>query len=119
MGIIRTKLKIINPDNPKKIFEGDFLVDTGAKYTVLPKNIWQKLGLLPERQQNFSLADGTTISRAIGNAEVEYQNRHAYTPVVLGEEKDSPLLGVITLENLGFAISPFTREIYPDIMMTL
>jgi hypothetical protein len=30
------------------------------------------------------------------------------TPVILGEEKDEALLGVVTLENLGLVLNPFT-----------
>jgi hypothetical protein len=40
-----------------------------------------------------------------------------HTPVVLGEGSDEPLLGVITLEMLGFILYPFDRTIRPARMM--
>ena len=42
-----------------------FLVDTGAVYTVLPEDVWPALKLKPQRTVEFSLADGTIISRQV------------------------------------------------------
>lgn len=117
MGIVNTTLKIKNPADTHKIYEGEFLVDTGAQYTVLPQPVWQKLGLHPQRRQKFSLADGTIVERSIGSAFVEFQGTESVTPVVLGEKNDSFILGVVTLENLGLSINPFNRELYPAKLM--
>lgn len=117
MGIVNATLKITNPLDTSKIFEGEFLVDTGAQYTVVPKPVWQKLGLKPDRKQKFSLADGKIISRPIGSAFVEFQGVKSSSPVVLGSSRDDYLVGVVTLENLGFSINPFTRELYPAKLM--
>lgn len=117
MGIVKTHLRVINPKQPHKSYEGEFLVDTGAQYTVLPKKVWQDLGLTPHRSQRFSLADGTVIERKIGGASIVYKNIESVTPVVLGEPKDDLIVGVVTLENLGLGINPFTREIYPAKLM--
>lgn len=32
MGIVQISLKVKNPQAPKKVFEGEFLVDSGATY---------------------------------------------------------------------------------------
>ena len=40
-----------------------FLVDSGATYTLVPHDVWQALGLMPERTITFTLADGTPLSR--------------------------------------------------------
>lgn len=117
MGIVKTHLKIINPKHPRKTYEGEFLVDTGAQYTVLPEKIWRDLGLIPHRSQKFSLADGTIIERKIGGASIIYKDIESVTPVVLGEPKDNFILGAVTLENLGLGINPFTREIYSAKLM--
>lgn len=117
MGIINASLKIINPYNTTKVYEGEFLVDTGAQYTVLPRSVWQKMDLKSDREQKFSLADGKVISRPIGSVFVEFRGIRSTSPVVLGNQNDSFLLGVVTLENLGFSINPFTRELYPAKLM--
>lgn len=52
-----------------------FLVDSGARYTLLPNDVWQQLGLAPERTQEFILADGTAIQRAISSCQIELPAR--------------------------------------------
>jgi len=91
-----------------------FLVDSGATYTVLAKDVWEKLGLKPLGEMEFILADGTVIKRRISEVLLElpgYGERH--TPVVLGEEGDVNLLGMVTLEIFGLILDPFRRELRP------
>ena len=40
-----------------------FLVDSGANYTLLSKDTWEKLGLKAKKTLSFTLADGTKIRR--------------------------------------------------------
>lgn len=119
MGKIDVTLQIKNPHKPEKSYTGEFLVDTGAKYTVLPEKIWKLLDLKPERMQKFSLADGSVVERSISSAYIKFKTMEAPGPVILGKKNDSPLFGVVNLETMGLTISPFTREIYPDKLMTL
>lgn len=90
-----------------------FLVDSGASYTLLPKSAWESLKLKPKRKMAFSLADGTRIEREISECRIKLPHGEAYTPVILGQDRDEPLLGVITLEILGLVLNPFTRELQP------
>jgi len=90
-----------------------FLVDSGAIYSVLPEEVWRALRLKPERQFEFTLADGTAITRGVSECRFEIRGESATSPVVLGEADDGVLLGVVTLETLGFMLNPLTREILP------
>ena len=117
MGITNAIVKIKNPQDPSKEYEGEFLVDTGAQYTVLPEKVWKDLDLVKQRSQRFSLADGTVVERPVGSAYVEFQGTEIATPVVLGEQDDSFILGVVTLESLGLVIDPFKRQLYPAKLM--
>jgi clan AA aspartic protease len=94
-----------------------FLVDSGASYTLLPHKIWKSLGLKSKRSETFVLADGTFIEREISECHIALAGREGHTPVILGEKNDKPLLGVITLENLGLILNPFTRELQPMKLM--
>ncbi|MFH0765117.1 MAG: retroviral-like aspartic protease family protein [Calditrichota bacterium] len=94
-----------------------FLVDSGATYTLLPQTVWMNLGLKPKREMAFTLADGTAITRKISECRLTLPQGEAHTPVILGEERDEPLLGVVTLEILGLVLNPFTRELQPMRMM--
>jgi clan AA aspartic protease len=117
MGLTTVNIKVKNPQNPSKSYEGDFLVDSGAQFTVLPEPVWKSLNLAPQREQDFSLADGTVVNRKIGSAFVEFQGVETATPVVLGHKSDSFLLGVITLEALGLTLDPFSRQLYKAKLM--
>lgn len=91
-----------------------FLVDSGATYTVLKKDVWKKLGLKPLDEFEFILADGTVIKRWVSEAVIElpgYGERHS--PVVLGESEDENILGIVTLEIFGLILDPFKRELRP------
>ena len=94
-----------------------FLVDSGAKYSVLPEHVWRSIGLEPKRRMTFVLADGSTIERDISECHIQLPQGDGHTAVVLGEGEDEPLLGVVTLEMLGFILYPFDRTIRPARMM--
>ena len=111
MGVTFVKAKVMSLAGKASV-EGDFLVDTGAQYTVVPRWVVEKLKLKPRKIQEFVLADGQVVSRPIGTAILRFGGQETPTPIVLGEEKDSFLLGAVTLEELGLAVNPFTREIY-------
>jgi predicted aspartyl protease len=40
-----------------------FLVDSGAFYTVLKREVWERLGLREISRVSLVLADGTTVER--------------------------------------------------------
>ncbi len=117
MGLTKVILEIINPDKPSKAVKGEFLVDSGAFYTVLPKRMVEKLGLKAEFKQDFSLADGTTITRSIGSAYTVFEGRKIASPVVLGQVSDSPLMGALTLGAFGLILDPFKRKLHPAKLM--
>lgn len=112
MGITTVSLKIRNPLKPEKVYEGEFLVDSGSQYTIVPESVWKKLGLEIKRKQKFALADGKIISRPIGNGLIEYQGIETANPIVLGQKGDSLLMGVVTWESLGLVLDPFQRKLY-------
>jgi predicted aspartyl protease len=53
----------------------------------------------------------------VSEAFVIFPQGEAHTPVILGEEGDEALLGVVTLEILGFVFNPFNRTLYPMRML--
>lgn len=94
-----------------------FLIDSGATYSLLPKMVWEAIGLKPKRKMSFTLADGTTVERSISEAFIMLPQGEAHTPVILGEEGDEALLGVVTLEILGLVFNPFNRTLHPMHML--
>jgi len=90
-----------------------FPLDSGAIYSVLPEDVWRALKLKPEREVEFTLADGTAITRGVSECRFEIRGELATSPAVLGEADDVALLGAVTLETLGMMLNPLTREILP------
>ena len=90
-----------------------FLVDSGAKYSLLPLDDWQAIGLTPRRRMTFILADGTPIERDVSECYIQLAQGEGHTPVILGEVGDEALLGVVTLEILALVLHPFNRTLQP------
>ena len=91
----------------------EFLVDSGAKYSLLPREVWTAIGLEPKRRLTFVLADGTHIERDVSECHIALPVGDGHTPVILGEVDDEALLGVVTLEIFGFVLNPFNRTLLP------
>lgn len=95
----------------------EFLVDSGAKYTLLPEPIWKAIELSPKRRMTFTLADGTRIERDVSEMHIALPQGEGHTPVILGEPGDEALLGAVTLEEFGLVLNPFQRSLQPARMM--
>ncbi len=94
-----------------------FLVDSGAVYTLVPHDVWKDLGLKPKRIVTFSLADGSSIDRPVSECHIRLQHGDGHTPVILGEPGDDPLLGIVTLQEVGLVLHPFKRTLEPMRML--
>ena len=113
MGLTVLHVDVGNPASPEKTEPLDFLIDSGAIYSVVPAAILINLGIRPLTEQEFRLADGSKISRKKGVAVFKYGDRIGGADVIFGEEGDSQLLGAFTLEALGLALDPLKRELRP------
>jgi len=118
MGISYVVATLRHPSRRGSSLRVRCLVDTGAIYTVLPKHVWQKLGLEPLESADFTLADGTVMRRGVSEARFTIDGRSRTSPVVLGEAGEAALLGAVTLETLGLMVNPFSRRVLP-MRMTL
>jgi clan AA aspartic protease len=95
-----------------------FLVDSGATYSMVPNQVWKDLELVPTRTVDVVLADGTVLPRDVSECHITLPGLGAsHSPVFLGEPGDEALLGVITLENMGLVLNPYTRTLHPMKMM--
>ena len=93
------------------------LVDSGAKYTLLPHDVCRELELAPKRRVRFTLADGTAVERSVSECHLRLPEGDGYSPVIMGEPGDQALLGVVTLEILGLVFDPFKRTLHPMRML--
>jgi clan AA aspartic protease len=113
MGLTHIKVGIANPARPSQTLELKFLVDSGAVYSVIPGALLRKLGVKAHSKRTFILADGSEITRKIGDVLFRLDGRQGAAPVIFGEKDDSTLLGTVSLEALGMALDPMKRELRP------
>lgn len=113
MGLTVLEIEVGNPAEPAVTEKVEFLIDSGAIYSVVPAPILERLGIRPLAEQDFRLANGEKIVRKKGIALFRYGDRVGGADVVFGEEGDSMLLGAFTLESLGLALDPLRRELKP------
>ncbi len=113
MGLTVLEVEVGNPARPEVTEKVEFLIDSGAIYSVVPTPVLERLGIRPLVQQEFRLADGSKIVRKKGVAVFKLGERAGGADVIFGEEGDSTLLGAFTLEALGLSLDPLRRELKP------
>jgi len=113
MGLTVLEIEVGNPATPETTERIEFLIDSGAIYSVVPSEVLNRLGIRPLVAQEFRLADGTKITRQKGGAFFKHGDRVGVADVIFGEEGDSVLLGAFTLEALGLVLDPLRRELRP------
>lgn len=112
MGSFRVSIEI--GDIQGRRFETvEALVDTGATYTLVPRPVLQRLGIVPEERWPFTLADGRMVDHDVAQVQVRLDGRRRYTVVVFGEERTECLLGVVTLEEFRLGVDPVNRRLIP------
>ena len=113
MGLTFVTVKVANPADPSRALDEQFLVDSGAVYSLVPRTDLVQIGIEPHSRRSFILANGERVEREIGSAIFEYQGQRGDSLVIFGEQGDSPLLGATTLEGFGLILDPFRRELKP------
>ncbi len=89
------------------------LVDTGATFTKIPQTLGQRLGQEIVRNVEVELAGGRVTVRQLALANAEMEGVRSPILVTLAEEGAIPLIGVTTLEVLGFKVDPVTERLEP------
>jgi len=113
MGITSVTIDVANPATPRAGEPVDFLVDSGAVYSVVQSRVLERLGIARIGREEYRLANGEKIHRDKGIAAFQYGERIGGADVIFGEEGDMDLVGATTLESLGLSFDPLRRELKP------
>jgi clan AA aspartic protease len=89
------------------------LVDTGASYSSIPRNVLARLGVEPEEERPFILADGRRVSYGLAWIRLRLDGREQPSLVIFGDPDSEPLLGAFTLEGFGLSVEPANRRLVP------
>ena len=106
MGATYVDVTVRNPAEPHRTWTGEFLVDTGAWDSVVPRSHLEEIGLTPRGSREYSLADGSRADFELTVAEIEFEGETVGGTVLYGEEGTQPLLGVTALESGGYEVDP-------------
>ena len=87
------------------------LVDTGSTYTWVPRDVLEGLGMAPEREWPFELADGREVRYGVAWIQIRLEGREAPTLVVFGPAGTEPILGAFTLEGFLLAADPVNERL--------
>jgi len=103
VGEVLVQVKVHGPGG--SAFLDDVLVDTGAIHSVIDRVIAERLRIVAEARAEFEIIGGT-VELPLATAVLELDGRGFRVPVILGDQN---LVGLTTLETLGFAVDPTTR----------
>ena len=119
MGITELTVEIADPRDRTKWRQLQVIADTGAIFSVFPRETLQELGIAPYREETFHLADGSEIDRQVGDVFLRINGKEHTVPIIFGLPTDTPILGVTALEILGFTVDPRTGKLEPTKMLLL
>ena len=111
MGATHVTAAVRNPAEPDRTWEGLFLVDTGAIDSLVPRQHLEAIGLEPEGQRIYALADGSEIRMDVTVARIEFMGEVVGQTIVFGEAESEPLLGVTALESVGIEVDPRNQKL--------
>ncbi len=112
MGTFTIPLEVADLQGTQFI-EVESLVDTGATYTSIPKDVLQRLGIEERETRPFELADDRVVEYSVGYAAMRVENREVIAPVVFGSPGTAQLMGATTLETAGLGVDAINQRLIP------
>ena len=112
MGYTKIKGIVSNPGRTAAL-ELEFLVDTGAGYSVIPPDIAKELGLERIMKTKVVLANKAEVEADYSSAYIRIMDREVPAPVLI-VDSPMPLLGALTLQTLGLEVDPVKEEVKPS-----
>ena len=88
MGIAVVKVRVKKSHEGRRSRVVEFLVDSSAVYSVVGSTTLRGLGIRPHRTCDFFLADGSKVTRVIGDAYFEYKGIGGAAPVIVNDDAD-------------------------------
>lgn len=88
----------------------DPLVDTGATFTTIPRNLAQRLKLPYVTTRKVRTASGEE-ELEVSYVMIEILGEKVVTEVLISDKLDQVLIEVLTLEAIGFKVNPKTGEL--------
>lgn len=111
MGPTYVTVTLKKPGVQNGAFQGEFLVDTGAKDCLATAAELRKIGIEPAGSTVYELADGTIHQYKFGLVQIEFMGEVTAGRVIFGPDHAEPLLGVTALEAVGITVDLTNRTL--------
>jgi clan AA aspartic protease len=111
MSTFTIRATLIHPDDRERSVTAEFLVDTGATYSLLPREIVDRLGLTTPEELSAVLASGERVVYGVGEVRVRLDGRERTAVSLAGPPGCRPLLDAFTLEVFALAADPVNQRL--------
>ncbi|MXV86766.1 MAG: clan AA aspartic protease [Acidimicrobiales bacterium] len=111
MGTTHVTVTVKNPAARERVWQGEFLVATGAIESLVPRQYLEAIGVEPIGSRTYEMADGRRLQLDIGLAELEFMDETVGTTVVFLDDDVEPLLGLTALESAGIEVDPRNQQL--------
>ena len=111
MGTTHVTVTVKNPAARDRAWQGEFLVDTGAIDSLVPRQHLEAIGIEPIGSRTYEMADGRRLQFDIGGFELEVMGELVMGTVVFVDDDVEPLLGLTALESAGIEVDPRNQQL--------
>lgn len=113
MGTFRVDITVKNLSDQSRTRRLPVMVDTGATYTLLPRDVIDALGCRPIGSRRVLLANGREEDWPIATVLVTLDGQEGPTFCLIGPEGGPALLGAVTLEEFALGVDPVAKRLVP------
>ncbi len=113
MGTFRIEVVVKNLHDPGRSQQLSVLVDTGATYTTLPRDIADAIGCRPIGTRRVLLASGREEEWPVGVVSLTLEGQEGPTFCLIGPDGGPALLGAVTLEEFALGVDPVAKRLIP------
>ncbi len=110
MGLFRVPARLTGPTGHSEQVE--LLVDSDATLLVVPRDLANRLGVVPRRQQPVVTARRKREVWPVAEVQLNLNGRVVTTPCFIAPS-GPPLLGSVALESLFLTIDPVAKRLVP------
>jgi predicted aspartyl protease len=106
---IYLRMHISNPASVDRWEEVGVLADLAFRLSIIPRSILDSLNIYPEGRRRFRALGGR--ERETAGVVLRYKDSISAVPIVVGDDGETPMLGLRALESLGYQIDYTTGEL--------
>lgn len=111
MGATYVTVTVRNPAEPHRTWEGEFLADTGASHSIVPRHRLEAVGVAARGRRKFEMADGRLAEFDLGLAILSFMGEDSPSAVLFGDDAAEPVLGLMTMQEVGVKVDPVNHRI--------